>query len=71
MRQKWRSYGLSDKEAYTQLETAGKTLSGRALARMSQVAKPTALECLRTPQQQAAGDEQTQGAAGTGGEHYD
>ncbi len=39
-------------EAYTQLEAAGKTPSGRALARMAQVAKPTALDFLRTRQQQ-------------------
>ncbi len=59
-------------EAYTQLGAAGKTPSGRALARLAQVAKPTALDFLRTRrQQQAAGDEQTQGAAGTGGEYYD
>ncbi len=39
-------------ETYTQLEAAGKTPSGRALARLAHVAKPTALEFLRTRQQQ-------------------
>jgi hypothetical protein len=39
-------------EAYTKLGAAGKTPSGRALARMAQVAKPTALDFLRTRQQQ-------------------
>ncbi len=39
-------------EAYTQLVKAGKTPSGRALARLARVAKPTALEFLRTCQQQ-------------------
>ncbi len=39
-------------EAYSKLGAAGKTPSGRALARMAQVAKPTALDFLRTRQQQ-------------------
>ncbi len=39
-------------EAYTQLGAAGKAPSGRALARLALVAKPTALEFLRTRQQQ-------------------
>ncbi len=39
-------------EAYAQLEAAGKAPSGRALARLAQVAKPTALAFLRTRRQQ-------------------
>jgi RNA polymerase sigma factor (sigma-70 family) len=42
-------------EKYAQLEAAGKTPSGRALARLARVAKPTALEFLRTRQQQERG----------------
>ncbi len=55
-------------EAYAQLEAAGKAPSGCALARMARVAKPTALEFLRTrqQQQQATGDEHASGGAGTG-----
>ncbi len=40
--------------AYAQLEAAGKTPSGRALARAARVAKPTALAFVRTRQQQTA-----------------
>ncbi len=55
-------------EVYTQLVAAGKAPSGRALARLAHVAKPTALEFLRTRcKQQTAGDEQASGGAGTGG----
>jgi hypothetical protein len=42
-------------EAYTQLEATGKMPSGRALARLAQVAKSTALEFLLTRQQQERG----------------
>ncbi len=56
-------------EAYTQLEAAGKTPSGRALARLAHVAKPTALEFLRTRQQQATHDAQRVGTPEGEGRH--
>ncbi len=54
-------------EKYAQLEAAGKTPSGRALARMAQVAKPTALEFLRTRRQQRQATSEVHPTTGTPG----
>jgi RNA polymerase sigma factor (sigma-70 family) len=57
-------------EAYAQLEAAGKTPSGRALARAARVAKPAALAFLRTRRQRQETARDTPLAAAPEGDVY-